>query len=1062
MSIAFDWESNLPWFYFLKAWKQGTVPERYFTTIYLHGTTLALTSTRIYNLEIPPCWKPLDGCLALACNGMPSDHSSTGSARLQTVCRASLQLSKYMPESFPGEHLFRAEMLCRTGSNESHFQFLEVKLFLLSNNHIFADDEWLGSSYISDARLLQLVKALQSKGPILRVLFDSKLISAQAVCEKIFGAAVREGDLEILSIALQNGFDPNRPVLLKDIYGHKFKDFFHFDDKGTTSASPFMIALYNRKLACCKLLLAHGANQYSTGYFSRSMLLEVAVRAYENSSDDLEVLKVVLSWHTNIHYHKKYLWYYRNTVPKPVLMLLDPYFHWSRKRKIKELHETSLILAIRFQDISGLNALLDNGADPNTYSLSHKPAFCEAILTGRLDICQILLSAGANLSLMCHVGSILEFASISGNTGIVKLCLEHGADVNAKTPSFENYRDHDHWYMTATEHLENPPDNWMWSKGLMRKRSALYGALYHSVSETSHILLDNGAVIMDGEISVAIEKVPSILTHMFDSGAYFDTKTERKESILGAAIRTLQFDLVSRIMESDRTRYDPWAVCAAVWIATRSKDIKLVDRLLSRRKLSLPENDLIEGTALGIAITAEDWAILELFHAYKLLPASALYMGYKAELEESLESWAGKGGWWSEFGSSHTLESYTLLQIAGFGKNKAITKRLFELGHKLVPQDLVSAIEADDMNLMTIYVDFGADLNEPVCPYETQYGRTASLNSRTTLLEIAIKRGRMAIARRLVETGADVNGEPICQPCRVATDRCYEYFSGRTPVQAAVEQGDLEMIEFLLSKGAWVNAPAALHMGATALQIASIKGYIGIARRLLAEKADCNAQAAPYHGRTALEAAAEHGRIEMIQILLNWGVRTEGAGSRQYYRAIKFAERECHYAAGNLLRKHREWTDEDHRLYEEQDLIEGLTEAEAEERGHVFDFFNVFEKNYGTRMGRSYDYESRWRCPCEACPNQRVCDDRYETESTVESPHEVRSGKDIQSSEIEDHLDVGEMDEYEEAEDESRESESEEGQDSFSAMLGNRDESPNTPAEDWMQWVDFSGGQAGW
>lgn len=340
--------------------------------------------------------------------------------------------------------------------------------------------------------------------------------------------------------------------------------------------------------------------------------------------------------------------------------------------------------------------------------------------------------------------------------------------------------------------------------------------------------------------------------------------------------------------------------------------------------------------------------------------------------------------------------------------------------------------------------------------------RVNAADQYTTVLEAAIREARVGIARRLIEAGADVNGESVYEPCDGPVNDYSDHFSLRTPLQAAVEQGELEVIELLLSKGARINAPAALHRGVTTLQAASIKGYLGIARKLLELGADCNAPAAPYHGRTALEGAAEHGRIEMIHMLLNQGVKTEGKESRQYYRAIKFAHKQCHYAAANLLRGHRGWTDEDHRRFKDQDLSEKPTPEQAQELG-----FNV-KGDDGPRYPKSI---ASWTCPCKTCEYaDRMYlpdygdDDEDTAESRMEHLHEAGSENNLQLSDIGDHLHAGEHGEHEEPEGDSHESGSEEDRDSdtFSAVLGNKHESPNAAVEEWMEFVDFSGGQGSW
>lgn len=603
---------------------------------------------------------------------MDIEHSNTRPSRLQMVSRASSQLSKFMPEVIPGEHLSRAEMLSRTGVGKNGIQFFEITFFMLSNNHVDTHDSF------SDARLLRLIKSFQPMELLLRALFDSKLISAQAVCDQIFGSAIRQGDLDVLSVALKVGFDPNQGVLLKYMEYHPLRYSMSADQR-RPSGSPLQIALCNRRLECCKLLLSHGANRTSIENCNFPMIA-CAVGAYDPtgpmsgpfeggeghrfSSDDLEVLQAVLSWYTEIPMEeKRVLQEYRDRyfISEPVLMLLDPYLQWSQKvdegnARTEPQDESSLILAIRSQDIPGITALLNEGTNPNTYSITHQPALYESILIGRLDICQMLLAAGASLSLRNPVGDILGFASFSRQINFVQLLLERGADVNAKTSIISKWFSENgispyiyEWlgaysYRNSSKFLRDPkmhrPRHF-----LVGRRTALFSAIYFFDIEMSHLLLEYGAVVACGELALATRNIPSVLPHMFENGAYFDLATDLKESILGGAIRTLQFDLVTRIIESDRFQYDPWALCAAVWVATKTKDLNLVDALLSKRNTVLPETDVIEGTALGIAIKAEDWGILKLFHTYKVLPALSIKASYKHEPDESLKSWAKKGGW---------------------------------------------------------------------------------------------------------------------------------------------------------------------------------------------------------------------------------------------------------------------------------------------------------------------------------------------------------------------------------------------------------------------------------
>ncbi|KAF6844095.1 Protein fem-1-like protein [Colletotrichum musicola] len=151
----------------------------------------------------------------------------------------------------------------------------------------------------------------------------------------------------------------------------------------------------------------------------------------------------------------------------------------------------------------------------------------------------------------------------------------------------------------------------------------------------------------------------------------------------------------------------------------------------------------------------------------------------------------------------------------------------------------------------------------------------------------------------LLEHGEDVN-EDNSEVCM-----------GRTPLQAAVETGNLVLIDLFLKKRADINAPAVPKRGATALQLAVITGRLGIARTLVDLGADINAPGADHYGRTTLEGVAEHGRLDTVQYLLSEGASTTGRWRLQYLRAIRYAELNGFMVVANLLRSHREWTEYD-------------------------------------------------------------------------------------------------------------------------------------------------------
>lgn len=162
------------------------------------------------------------------------------------------------------------------------------------------------------------------------------------------------------------------------------------------------------------------------------------------------------------------------------------------------------------------------------------------------------------------------------------------------------------------------------------------------------------------------------------------------------------------------------------------------------------------------------------------------------------------------------------------------------------------------------------------------------------LLNSAVIGGQISGVKLLLEAGSNVNLPAM------------GYF-GRTALQAAIDEGQFEIMDQLLVQGADVNTPAAEDAGITALQAAAIHGYLGIAVRLVELGADVNAAAARNEGRTALEGASEHGRIDMVQFLLNAGadVQSPKFGEEQYRRAVGFARENGFPAVARVLERHR-------------------------------------------------------------------------------------------------------------------------------------------------------------
>ncbi|CAH0047078.1 unnamed protein product [Clonostachys solani] len=127
----------------------------------------------------------------------------------------------------------------------------------------------------------------------------------------------------------------------------------------------------------------------------------------------------------------------------------------------------------------------------------------------------------------------------------------------------------------------------------------------------------------------------------------------------------------------------------------------------------------------------------------------------------------------------------------------------------------------------------------------------------------------------------------------------------RTPLQQACEMGSFEMVEFVVTKGALINAPPAKRGGATALQLAAISGSVRVVEFLLDNGAEIHAAPALEDGRTALEGAAEHGRVSVLDILLQRG--EQGYSRDDISKARFYAEKERQRGCEERLKQALFW-----------------------------------------------------------------------------------------------------------------------------------------------------------
>jgi ankyrin repeat protein len=207
---------------------------------------------------------------------------------------------------------------------------------------------------------------------------------------------------------------------------------------------------------------------------------------------------------------------------------------------------------------------------------------------------------------------------------------------------------------------------------------------------------------------------------------------------------------------------------------------------------------------------------------------------------------------------------------------------------------LGEAVRLGELEIVRFLIERGADLEK------------FANNEELTLVELAAcyeeyDEYGTEIFKLLLESGANINGPNHRSPGiswntaltrAILNSREHEmiYFAigygadiqqigggkdARTPLQAAAEKGDVKIVNELLERGAWVNAPGAPDHGRTALQAAceSAKRSEVMISLLIDNGADVSALPAPRYGRTALQAlcCSENPDSELMALLINRG-----------------------------------------------------------------------------------------------------------------------------------------------------------------------------------------------
>ncbi|KAL2821660.1 ankyrin repeat-containing domain protein [Aspergillus granulosus] len=930
---------------------------------------------------------------------------STSVSLMEGVDTAAKAISKTMPELFPGEHRTRLQVVASGGEFEAKLEAFQLLCYQLSNK-LIEDPEFYAKDYDESfdkyEQAIRMFRNLDLAPELwVEIFVKQETHTGSAFAEALFEAAINQKDLEIITSLLKSGvIDPDQPVWTWQVEGMQcpvqwaastIESPGHFDllkllvqlgadvNKWTEDApaSALYDAARSGSLEIVRFLVEAGADirdiiPEKRGCLGMTTPLTEAVSNRQGLEEDSQRPPKPLGDTGRQETESVKVFRY-------ILLLHD-------RDEDHAVIQEALIAAAEAGRTDLISLLLDSGADlqePGRKGFTALQVAVSISHRNNSSMVRQLLELGAETR--TNTLSVLHIAALRSDADTLSALIEHGEDVNSRTPGLTereinflgpNYpTEAKDRFRKIARLLHTPLDLalevevYSWDKGrelnaltLLRAGARLTGgelvrAIRLKSDELTHCILNQGADINErwdghtalqvcfdvdalqmaenlvragarlqgGEVCTAFESgTPEFIETLLAHGGTIDDEQDHSApSPLERACSKQNWRVVDWALERGLD-YSPGALCAAV-CSTRTEIPEVlghIEKLLEHRKRVVSQYSPRWSLLEGTA--AGYAALCEHDDILKQL----LTLG---NLDKCVLPLAASKGLILvlEWELHWVKERYAKLGWTKPGQNTVsiLVPAILSRNWDIVQLLLDKGYRPDSLALLAAIRFFQDDHVIQLLSAGARANKRM-LKDFDTPLQYAARLGRLDVVRTLLRHGANVNA---------AAPKAKLYF-GYPPVtalQAATVTGDQELIDLLLAAGADVNAAPSPDGGATALQLAAIKGYLPIAQRLLEAGAQVDAWRARVAGRTALEGAAEHGRLDMVQFLLENGARTFDDGACQYHRAMGFARKNGHRTVLRLLEDWEEghmdsfWGDWEWDVLLDDDFRESDAEASS-------------------------------------------------------------------------------------------------------------------------------------
>ena len=454
----------------------------------------------------------------------------------------------------------------------------------------------------------------------------------------------------------------------------------------------------------------------------------------------------------------------------------------------------------------------------------------EAVRSGNSDVVRLLLEHGANVNAVGENGKTPVLLSISGNEQyrIYEMLVRHGADVRRG--------DFDGNTVFHVASASNCPKS----------------VLEFFLSSGAPVDVKNNQGVTPLSVAVANKNRDHVLFYL-KNGADCNLYDSHGSSPLTLALAAPSDDMLRLMVTAADARPDVYGSSPLIVAVSRKARISAITYFVGLGfDVNARNNDGDSALLVAAAQNRRDVCELLLSKNADIFASNKLN---NSPLRVALVRGAEMLDWFIRPGRILSADSSgnTPLHYAAEWKCLESILYLIENGAKAGKKNnagespLFSAVKADSVSALELLLSHGAELDSK---------KGGGDNEQNTLLHAAVRWNSAETAKFLVSLGCDVNAKNA---------------QGMTALDLACEKNSVEMAQSLIAFGADCNTVDSL--GRTNLMKALSSGNDEVALLLLDSGADVSVQDSV--GRTALHEASVHSSPELI-------ARVRGAGGNPF------------------------------------------------------------------------------------------------------------------------------------------------------------------------------------